>query len=53
MFLSAAFVSSGNRTSGVAGSVQLFPKSSLHASSAPQCMLAGAAQMRRRPARPS
>src|ERR1700682_5340945 len=53
MFLSEAPESSGKRTSGVSGRVQAFPKSSVHASSAPKCMLEGPAQIRCRPPRPS
>ena len=50
---SAAPALSGNFTFAASGFVQLFPKSSLERSSAPQCMLCGPAQMRWRPARPS
>src|SRR5712691_3820515 len=53
MFLSEAPDSSGKRTSGVSGRFQVFPKSSVHASSAPKCMLEGPAQIRCRPPRSS
>jgi hypothetical protein len=53
MLFSAAPADAGNLTVDSSGFVHVRPKSSLDRSSAPQCMLAGAAQSRLRPPRPS